>query len=38
MPKSPVVLCYDGGVSNEPDAYAVNSSAAVLFLTYDWHT
>lgn len=35
MPKSPVVLCYDGGVSNEPDAYAVNSSAAVLFLTYD---
>lgn len=33
--EKPVVLCYDGGVSNEPDAYAVNSSAAVLFLTYD---
>lgn len=31
----PVVLVYDGGVSNEPDAYAVESSAAVLFLTYD---
>ena len=27
--EKPVVLCYDGGVSNEPDAYAVNSSAAL---------
>lgn len=28
--EKPVVLCYDGGVSNEPDAYAVGNSAAVL--------
>lgn len=31
----PLVLLYDGGVSNEPDAWAIENSAAVLFLTYD---
>ena len=31
----PVILVYDGGVSNEPNAWAVNNSDAVLFLTYD---
>ena len=30
-----LVLVYDGGVSNEPDAWAVTNSDAVLFLTYD---
>lgn len=33
--KKPVILVYDGGVSNEPNAWAVNNSDAVLFLTYD---
>ena len=33
--EKPVVLVYDGGVSNEPDAWAVTNSDAVLFLTYD---
>lgn len=31
----PLVLLYDGGVSNEPDAWAIENSAAVMFLTYD---
>lgn len=31
----PLVLVYDGGVSNEPNAWAIENSAAVLFLTYD---
>ena len=30
-----LVLAYDGGVSNEPNAWAVTHSDAVLFLTYD---
>ncbi len=30
-----LVLVYDGGVSNEPDAWAVANADAVLFLTYD---
>ena len=30
-----LVLVYDGGVSNEPDAWAIAHSDAVLFLTYD---
>ena len=30
-----LVLAYDGGVSNEPDSWAVTHSDAVLFLTYD---
>lgn len=33
--EKPLVLVYDGGVSNEPDAWAIENSAAVLFLTYD---
>ena len=31
----PLVLLYDGGVSNEPDAWAIENSSAVMFLTYD---
>lgn len=31
----PLVLLYDGGVSNEPGAWAIENSAAVMFLTYD---
>ena len=31
----PLVLLFDGGVSNEPDAWAIENSAAVMFLTYD---
>ena len=31
----PLVLLYDGGVSNEPDAWAIENSSAILFLTYD---
>lgn len=31
----PLVLLFDGGVSNEPDAWAIENSAAVLLLTYD---
>ena len=33
--EKPLVLLYDGGVSNEPSAWAIENSAAVLFLTYD---
>ena len=31
----PLVLLFDGGVSNEPDAWAIENSTAVMFLTYD---
>ncbi len=31
----PMVLLFDGGVSNEPNAWAIENSAAVLFMTYD---
>lgn len=31
----PLVLLYEGGVSNEPDAWAIENSAAVMLLTYD---
>lgn len=31
----PLVLLFDGGVSNEPNAWAIENSAAVMFLTYD---
>lgn len=31
----PMILLFDGGVSNEPNAWAIENSAAVLFLTYD---
>ncbi len=30
-----MVLLYDGGVSNEPNAWAIENSDAVLFMTYD---
>ncbi len=33
--EKPLVLLYDGGVSNEPSAWAIENSAAVMFLTYD---
>lgn len=33
--EKPLVLLFDGGVSNEPNAWAIENSAAVLFLTYD---
>lgn len=31
----PLVLLYEGGVSNEPDTWAIENSAAVMLLTYD---
>ena len=31
----PLALLFDGGVSNEPDAWAIENSTAVMFLTYD---
>ena len=33
--EKPLVLLYDGGVSNEPSAWAIENSAAVMFLTYN---
>ena len=33
--EKPLVLLFDGGVSNEPNAWAIENSGAVLFLTYD---
>ncbi len=31
----PMALLFDGGVSNEPSAWAIENSTAVMFLTYD---
>ncbi len=30
-----MILLFDGGVSNEPDAWAIENCTAVMFLTYD---